>query len=165
MFYVGGDVENSNIELHDVRFSAGATPQACYDDLRAQWWGIPQSLHIDSWAEISHADGYNVTVSDAPSTGLEKLYFLNLGGYTEADFEEVHRNILVVARNQSLAIKKSIQSHGHWKLPHKDAIFALEKVLSLSEALSEKGLYLNLEPTTDMQPLRFTSKYIRLHRN
>ena len=164
MFYVGGDVENSNIELHDIRFSVGATPQACYDDLRSQWWGIPKSLHIDSWAEITHADGYNVSVSHTPSAGAEKLYFLNLGGYTENDFEEVHKNTLVVARNQALAIKKSIQAHAHWIQPHKDAIFALEKVISLTEMFSQKGIYLNLEPTDEIQPLRFTSKYIRLNR-
>jgi hypothetical protein len=37
MFYVGGDCGNSNIELHDVRFSAGETPEACHEDLRRQW--------------------------------------------------------------------------------------------------------------------------------
>ena len=36
MFYVGGDCGNSNIELHDVRFSLGTYPRDCYDDLREQ---------------------------------------------------------------------------------------------------------------------------------
>jgi hypothetical protein len=46
MFYVGGNCGNSNIELHDVRFSMGNAPEDCYDDLRRQWWGDPTSLHL-----------------------------------------------------------------------------------------------------------------------
>ena len=45
MFYIGGDCANSNIELHDVRFSIGETAEECRDDLRQQWWGEPKSLH------------------------------------------------------------------------------------------------------------------------
>ena len=45
MFYIGGDCQNSNVELHDVRFSIGETPEDCRDDLRKQWWGDPNSLH------------------------------------------------------------------------------------------------------------------------
>ncbi|MFX7155938.1 DUF1543 domain-containing protein, partial [Acinetobacter baumannii] len=66
MFYVGGDCGNSNIELHDVRFSVGETAKDCYDDLRAQWWGTKESLHIDSWSEIDQVDGYAVTLSAEP---------------------------------------------------------------------------------------------------
>jgi hypothetical protein len=44
MFYVGGNCGNSNVELHDVRFSIGETPEDCHDDLREQWWGDPDSL-------------------------------------------------------------------------------------------------------------------------
>lgn len=50
MFYIGGDCANSNIELHDVRFSIGETAEECRDDLRRQWWGEPKSLHLDCWA-------------------------------------------------------------------------------------------------------------------
>src|SRR5258708_13927838 len=46
MFYVGGDCGNSNVELHDVRFSVGETPQDSSADLRRQWWGDAKSLHL-----------------------------------------------------------------------------------------------------------------------
>ena len=52
MFYVGGDCGSSNIELHDIRFSVGETPEDCFDDLRRQWWGEPKSLHLDSWGAV-----------------------------------------------------------------------------------------------------------------
>lgn len=163
MFYVGGDYGNSNIELHDVRFSLGATPQACYDDLRAQWWGTPDSLHIDSWTEIQQIDGYDVSLSHAPFEGTEKLFFLNLGGYTSEDFEEVHKNILVVATSQRAAIQRSVQAQTTWTLPHKDALVNVEKAISVSEALLEKGLYVHLKKAAEAKPQKFISKYIRLN--
>ncbi|WP_348539988.1 DUF1543 domain-containing protein [Rhizobium sp. rho-13.1] len=52
MFYIGGDCGNSNIELHDVRFSIGETAEDCRDDLRNQWWGDPKSLHLDCWGAV-----------------------------------------------------------------------------------------------------------------
>ena len=56
MFYVGGDCGNSNVELHDVRFSIGNAPEDCYEDLRQQWWGTPESLHLDCWGPVEQAD-------------------------------------------------------------------------------------------------------------
>ena len=162
MFYVGGDCGNSNIELHDVRFSLGSNARDCYDDLRSQWWGTPNSLHIDSWTEISQVDGYDVVLSSSPFKGAEKLYFLNLGGYTGTDFEEVHKNILVVANSQRAAIQKSIQAQTTWKLPHKDSLMELEKAILVSKSVEDSGLYLHLIPATEIKPLTFTSKYIRL---
>ena len=163
MFYVGGDCGNSNIELHDVRFSLGNYPRDCYDDLREQWWGTPDSLHIDSWAEISHADGFDVLLSKEPFTGPEKLFFLNLGGYNADDFEEVHKNILVVATSQKAAIQKSIQAQNHWVLPHKDALVNVEKAVLLSKNFEEQGIFVHLQKADEVKPLTFISKYTRLN--
>ena len=58
MFYVGGNCGNSNVELHDVRFSIGETAEDCHDDLRRQWWGDPESLHLDCWGAVEQADGF-----------------------------------------------------------------------------------------------------------
>jgi hypothetical protein len=90
MFYIGGDCGNSNIELHDVRFSAGDTAEACHDDLRRQWWGNPKSLHLDCWGAVEQADGYDVMLMPPRSeNSLDKLFFLNLGGYDPEHFEEL----------------------------------------------------------------------------
>jgi hypothetical protein len=75
MFYVGGDCGGSNIELHDIRFSVGETPEDCHDDLRRQWWGTPESLHLDCWGAVEHADGYHVALTTtAPSEQPGKLF-------------------------------------------------------------------------------------------
>jgi hypothetical protein len=65
MVYVGGDCGNSNIELHDVRFSIGQTPEDCFEDLRRQWWG-EKSLHLDCWSAVEQADGYDLELSNTP---------------------------------------------------------------------------------------------------
>jgi hypothetical protein len=109
MFYVGGDCGDSNIELHDVRFSVGETPEACHEDLRRQWWGTPKSLHLDCWGAVEQADGYDITLSPACTEQNEmKLFFLNLGGYDPDNFEELHRNVLLVATDVKAAIVRSL---------------------------------------------------------
>jgi hypothetical protein len=108
--YVGGGTHNSNTELHDVRFSIGETIEDCYDDLRNQWWGKAESLHLDCWGTLEYADGYDITISPKVYMGIEKLYFINLGGYNSSEFTELHKNIFVVAETESHAkIKVTIQ--------------------------------------------------------
>jgi len=91
MFYVGGRCKNSNIELHDVRFSVGETIDACYDDLRRQWWGDPESLHLDCWGAVDQADGFDVEVTtEATGADGESLFFVNMGGYDPGAFAAGH---------------------------------------------------------------------------
>jgi hypothetical protein len=163
MFYIGGDCGNSNIELHDIRFSMGETAEDCYEDLRRQWWGTPKTLHIDSWGKIEQADGYDIALSETPFSGPETLFFLNLGGYRSEEFEEVHKNILVVAETKHKAIHKGLTGIRHWNLPHRDAIFEVEKVISVSQILQEKGLHLHLTPAALVKPFVWKSKYLRIN--
>jgi hypothetical protein len=98
MFYVGGNFANSNVELHDVRFSIGQTPEDCHDDLRRQWWGDPKSLHLDCWGAVEQADGYDIELSTQPPEDVDqKLFFVNLGGYDPSAFTELHKNVLIVS--------------------------------------------------------------------
>lgn len=163
MFYIGGDCGNSNIELHDVRFSMGETAEACYEDLRNQWWGTPKSLHLDSWGIIEQADGFDLVLSDEPYTGPHKLFFLNMGGYNGDDFEELHKNVLLVEETQHKAIVKAMKTIREWQLPHRDAILEIEKIINISEYLEKAGKYLHLIPATETKPFEFISKYVRIN--
>lgn len=57
-------------------------------------------VHIDAWMKVEYAGGYKIAVrkktaneqKDAP-----RLYFVNLGGYKEGEFEEFHKKLFVVA--------------------------------------------------------------------
>src|ERR1700753_3610294 len=109
MFYVGGNYGNSNVELHDVRFSIGETAEDCFDDLRRQWWGDPDSLHLDCWGEVTQADGFDVALTkQAPGASSDSLFFVNLGGYDPAEFSELHKNILLVAPDAKAAKAKAL---------------------------------------------------------
>jgi hypothetical protein len=99
--YIGGEIESANIEVHDLRFVVAPTIGDTYAELRRQWWGIPQSLHIDCWAEISNVDGYKLALRPDPFNGPERLYYVNLGGYDADEFLEKHKNIFVVASTVS----------------------------------------------------------------
>lgn len=162
-FYVGGDTATSNVELHDVRFAVGEKMEDCYESLRQQWWGTPESLHIDCWMELTHADGYAVALRPEPFAGAEQLFFLNLGGYDPEQFAELHHNVFIVAPDPKLATKKSLTEIKQWTRTHRDAIYEVEKIIELSEIAKSHGLHLHLTPAPEAPaPVFTTGLYIRL---
>ena len=160
MFYVGGDCGNSNVELHDVRFSIGRSPEDCFADLRRQWWGEPKSLHLDCWGAVEQADGYDVEISPEPPSDLQnKLFFVNLGGYDSSLFSELHKNILIVAVDAKSAKDRAKSQIDHWQKPHRDRLFEIEKTLDVSELMQRHGYYLALRPATQEKPFQFQCDY------
>jgi hypothetical protein len=160
MFYVGGDCGNSNVELHDIRFSIGQTPEDCFEDLRQQWWGEPKSLHVDCWGAVEQADGYDLELSTEPSAGTQnKLFFVNLGGYDSCTFTELHKNVLIVALDDKAAKTKAKAQIDHWQRPHKDRLFEIEKTLDISELMQRHGYHLILRPATREKPFQFHCDY------
>ena len=101
--YIGGEVARANIEVHDMRFVIAPSIGETHDELRRQWWGRPSSLHIDCWAEIDYAEGYEVSLRPEPYEGAERLYYVNLGGYDANEFTELHKNVLIVAADDKAA--------------------------------------------------------------
>lgn len=160
MFYVGGNCANSNVELHDVRFSIGRRLEDCFDDLRRQWWGEPASLHLDCWGAVEQADGYDVALSAEPSqAGTQKLFFVNLGGYDPAEFTELHRNVLIVAPDEKTAKAKAKAQINHWQKPHRDRLFEIEKALDVSAQTEAHGYQLMLRPAAQEKPFQFQCDY------
>jgi hypothetical protein len=139
--YIGGDARNSHIELHDMRFVVAERIEDTYETLRAEWWGLPRSLHLDAWSALTQADGYKVMLKREPFKGEEKLYFLNLGGYDYNEFSEVHKNVFVVAKTAADAKTRAMKAIRNWKLPHKDGIFEVEKSFCLNETAQKEKLY------------------------
>ena len=163
-FYVGGVTETSNTELHDVRFAVGTCVEDCYESLRKQWWGTPESLHIDCWAELKYVDGYEFHLREEPYLGDEKLFFANLGGYEKEQFAEVHSNVFVVANDKKAAIKRALETVSKWMKPHRDTIFEVEYVIGLSEATQPYGLHIHISPAPISGFFSFTTGcYIKLN--
>lgn len=157
--YVGGEALGANIEVHDMRFVVAASIEDTHDELRRQWWGTPASLHLDCWAEIAHADGYDVALRAEPFAGPEKLYYVNLGGYDGVEFLEKHKNVFVVATTLAAAKARALQSGAGWKDLHRDDMYEAEQIYCLNERLGMARLHVHLVPAAAAGDVAFTCRY------
>jgi hypothetical protein len=157
--YIGGEHPRANIEVHDMRFVVAPTIEATYDSLRAQWWGRPGSLHLDCWSELSHADGYDVSLRPEPFAGTERLYYVNLGGYVAADFAEKHQNVFVVADSLASAKAQALKRAADWSEPHRDDLYEAEQAFALDEAAAAERLYIHLTPSALKRDPAFVCRY------
>lgn len=159
--YIGGEHPGAHIEIHDVRFVVAASIRDTYDQLRAEWWGTPGTLHVDCWAEIAHIDGYDVTLRPEPSTAFEKLYFVNLGGYDASEFAEQHKNMFVVAGSVAAAKALALGSIAAWKDAHRDDFYEAERAFALDTMIGDR-LYIHLTRTDVARQPHFTCRYTPL---
>jgi len=157
--YIGGEMEGANIELHDMRFIVAPSITDTYEELRRQWWGIPKSLHIDCWAEIDHVDGYDIALRPEPFAGLERLYYVNLGGYVADEFLEKHKNVFVVADSVAKAKARALKSVTGWREPHRDEMYEAEQAFAISDAGAMQQLHIHLTPSAGSKDLSFTCDY------
>lgn len=151
--FVGGEIAGANIELHDMRFVAAPSITDTYDALRRQWWGTPGSLHIDCWAEIDHADGFDVLLKAEPFEGPERLYYVNLGGYVPGEFLERHRNLFIVADTLARAKSRALASVRQWLQPHRDEIYEAEQAFKLDAVAADARLHIHLAPAPRREPV------------
>lgn len=146
--YLGGRAPKCNTELHDVVFVIGATIQSTYEQLMEQWFGTPIGLHLDSWVELNAADGHKISLSKTKPASGKNLYFINLGGYADGRFTELHENIFLVAETVQEAKSKAKNSLRN-KLPghlHTDDLHDVDDCLELGMI----GVHhIVLEPATE----------------
>jgi hypothetical protein len=158
--YIGGEVARANIEVHDMRFVVAPSIGETHDELRRQWWGRPSSLHIDCWAEIDYADGYEVSLRPEPYEGAERLYYVNLGGYDPSDFSEKHRNMFVVAESVAQAKSRALRTVKEWDAAHRDDLYDAEQAFALDQAVGNQKLHIHLAPSSETRKLRFRCEYL-----
>ncbi len=157
---LGGNTKNSNTEIHDMVFVAAESIQSTYNSLLENWFGIPDGLHIDSYSEISHANGYKINLVDENfeiPLNSKKLYFVNLGAYDENIFGEIHTYSVIVAENENEAKKSAKQKFpkGTGKI-HTDAIFEIKDRLIFPES---KKMKISLEFTGEEKDFEFNNEY------
>jgi uncharacterized protein DUF1543 len=101
-------------EQHDIFFGISSSLKELVPQMNDFWKEAQGAIHIDAWREITHVDDYAVTIIDkndtASSTQKEKLFFINLGGYKENEFEEFHYKIITVAAGKGDAIRSAKQT-------------------------------------------------------
>ncbi len=147
---LGGRSARSHIELHDVRFVAGRSIEDTLPELRRQWFGRREGLHLDSFMAVRAVDGYAVRLGREPSApGPERLWFVNLGAYRPDSLAELHHFGLVVATS---AVAAKAAAKRQWLQgalqQHKDDLWAVDDCLAIEqlELLGEGRWYVQLEP-------------------
>lgn len=99
-------------EQHDIFFGIGKNLKELVPDMKTFWPEAKGKIHIDAWRTITQVDNYKIEICTRQenTSNQEKLFFINLGGYKENEFEEYHYKVLTVAKNKSEAIKKAKQT-------------------------------------------------------
>lgn len=151
MFYIGGSAPRANIEVHDLRFVAGESVEACYPALRKYWYGTLKGLHLDSYVQLHHVDGYRIELKQEPSTQAEKLWFVNFGGYYPGRLAEFHDFTLVVAKSADEAKRVGYQRLLTDSVEqHKDDLYDVDNCLNVDLL---EGWHVHLVKDGKEQPL------------
>lgn len=106
MLLIGASPPGRNIEQHDVFFGIGETIQELIPDVIAFWPGN-NKIHFDAWREVTCVNGYKVEVvlkDDNNQNSTYKLFFINLGGYKQNEFEEFHYKMIIAAGDKAEAV-------------------------------------------------------------
>ena len=112
---LGCTVKGRLIEQHDVFFGIGNSLSQLVPKIKEFWPEANKDIHIDVWREVNVVDNFSISVVPKnkvlePDLNSPKLFFLNLGGYKQNEFEEYHYKMLTVAETIADAIKKSKKS-------------------------------------------------------
>jgi hypothetical protein len=115
MLLLGCKPPQRNTEQHDVFFGIGNELKDLLPDIYSFWPEGQQKLHIDAWREVTRVDGYVVRVATrkqeaGSSNAAAKLFFINLGGYKQNEFEEFHYKMLATGTDKGVAIQQAKQT-------------------------------------------------------
>ena len=113
MLLLGCKPPGRHTEQHDIFFGIAENLKGLIPAINKFWPEANNKIHIDAWREVNFVDEYEVKVYDKntltkPSLQNNlRLFFLNLGGYKENEFEEYHYKILAACENKSAAIQRA----------------------------------------------------------
>jgi hypothetical protein len=112
MILLGCKPHGRNTEQHDLFFGIGKTLSHVKNDILDFWKEANGKIHIDAWREVEYVDDYRIEVTDRieGASSSEKLFFINLGGYKQNEFEEFHYKMVTVATDKATAIQKAKQT-------------------------------------------------------
>lgn len=116
-------------------------------------------VHIDAWMKVEYAGGYKIVLQKKSSEVKDetlKLYFVNLGGYKDGEFEEFHKKLFMVATGVTDAVAQlrnhefmkqhtpetlGTKAKAHFDDKHKIE-FEADDVVCVSETLSDYEIVL-----------------------
>ncbi|SFH28449.1 DUF1543 domain-containing protein [Pedobacter insulae] len=110
MVLLGATPKGRNIEQHDIFFGIGTSIKDLLPEMLAFWPEAKDKIHVDAYRIVNKVGDYKVEVvvkGEEVKEDTTSLFFLNLGGYKQGEFEELHYKMLVVANQKALAIKEA----------------------------------------------------------
>lgn len=113
MMMLGCTPEGRHTEQHDIYFSIGSSINELKQEIIDFWPEAKGKIHLDAWRCVTAVDGYLIEIVEANEeieTNPYKLFFLNLGGYKQDEFDEFHYKMLIVAKTKAIAIQLAKES-------------------------------------------------------
>jgi hypothetical protein len=118
MLLLGSTPKGRHIEQHDIYFGIANSLKEMVSSIVAYWPEAQGKIHIDAWREVTAVDGFEVKVIEKSSienavvetANKPKLFFINLGGYKQNEFEEYHYKMLAVGSDKGAAIQQAKQT-------------------------------------------------------
>ena len=113
MVLIGCKPKGRHTEQHDIFFGIAPSMKELLPQIIAFWPEAEGDLHIDGWREVNQVDGFSVKVVDRnnhpvqSSFSASQLFFINLGGYKENEFDEFHYKMLVASQDKAEAVKRA----------------------------------------------------------
>ncbi|NQD69851.1 DUF1543 domain-containing protein [Sphingobacterium shayense] len=130
MVLLGCKPEGRFTEQHDIYFGIANELPELKNEMIEFWPEARGKLHVDAWKRVTHVEGYQITVvpRDHVLEQTKKLFFVNLGGYREHDFEEYHFKQLIAADTLQEASKLAKQTtfFANHISPHIDDKYGLD---------------------------------------
>ena len=98
-----------NTEQHDIFFGIASSITELIPQLNAFWPEAKGKIHIDAWREVNYVEQHKIEiVAKGQETSNEtQLFFINLGGYKENEFEEYHYKIICTGDTLAEATTKA----------------------------------------------------------
>ena len=96
-------------EQHDIFFGIGKSLKELIPNMKAFWPEAKGKIHIDAWREVTKVDDFQIEIKSkgTVSENSNNLFFINLGGYKENEFEEYHYKHLAIGETLAEASKKA----------------------------------------------------------
>ena len=122
MILIGCKPQGRHTEQHDIFFGIANEIKDLIPDMLVFWPEAKGNMHLDGWREVTQVDGQDVEIvpcGEKQVNPSHQLFFINLGGYKENEFEEFHYKMVVAAPDKAAAIHSSKQTaffkHTHFK--------------------------------------------------
>ncbi|GGI27987.1 DUF1543 domain-containing protein [Pedobacter mendelii] len=176
MLLLGSKAPKRNVEQHDYFFGIATSLKELVPQIKAFWPEAGTSIHVDGWREVNHVEGYSVKIIPRGKTSLpsvNKLFFINLGGYQSNILEEQHYVVLSVNSDRAHAVKeakktvffktntiKGANSHIDEKYGiDVDDIYRIEDILDVKQ---KEEYHIQIEPESNLPEDEIHLGYFKL---